>query len=248
LFERFTERARQAVVLGQEEAEALRHDYVGTEHLLLGILREREGVGAHVLEGFDVTLERVRGEVVRIVGVGQSTAPAAGHLPFEPAAKKALELALREAGKLGHTYIGTEHILLGLVSAKDGRSGQILRDLKVDPNRIRDELIRVSASVAPDVPPELSPPGEAAPSGSGFDEWVRVGPGSGVRRLLTVAAAHTLYDGRSGIEPRDVLLALTRDKEIGPVLADLGVDEPAVLRALERRRPPEAPPRASSGT
>ena len=235
------------MVLGQEEAGALRHDYVGTEHLLLGILREREGMGAHVLEGFDVTLDRARGEVVRIVGVGQSTGPVAGHLPFAPGAKKALERSLREALELGQTYIGTEHILLGVVSVADGRSGQILRDLKVDPNRIRDEVIRMSASAAPEAPPEVSPPREAASSGSGFEEWIRVGPGSAVRRLLMVAAARALDDGRSGIEPRDVLLALTRDEQIGPVLADLGVDEAALLRAIERRRPPEAPPRASAG-
>jgi hypothetical protein len=247
LFERFTERARQAVVLGQEEADALRHDYVGTEHLLLGILREREGAGAHVLEGFDVTLDRVRGEVVRIVGVGQSTVPVAGHVPFAPAAKKALERALREALKLGHTYIGTEHILLGVVSVEDGRSGQILRDLKVDPNRIRDEVIRITER-PPEAPAAVGPPGEAVPGGSGFDEWIRVGPGAGVHRVLMVAAARALDDGRSGIEPRDVLLALTRDEQAGRLLADLGIDGPAVLRAIERRHPPQAPPRASAGS
>jgi ATP-dependent Clp protease ATP-binding subunit ClpC len=246
LFERFTERARQAVVLGQEEAGALRHDYVGPEHLLLGILREREGLGAHVLERFDVTLDRARSEVVRIIGVGQSAAPVAGHLPFAPGAEKALELAVREALELGQIYIGTEHILLGVVSVDDRRSRQILSDLRVDPSRVRSEVIRISGAAAPEAPAEVSPPRAAAPSGSGFEEWIRVGPGSGVRRLLMIAAARALDDGRSAVAPRDVLLALTRDEQVGPVLADLGVDEPAVLKALGRRRPPEAPPRASA--
>src|SRR5688500_18289252 len=118
MFERFTERARQVVVLAQDEARALRHNYIGTEHLLLGLLRGEEGLAARVLESFDVTLEEVRALVARIVGEGEEVTT--GQIPFTPHAKKVLELSLREAVSLKHNYIGTEHILLGLVRKNDG--------------------------------------------------------------------------------------------------------------------------------
>ena len=113
MFERFTERARQVVVLAQDEARALKHNYIGTEHILLGLLREEEGLAARVLESLDITVEEVRAQVARIVGQGDEVTT--GQIPFTPRAKKVLELALREALSLGHNYIGTEHILLGLV-------------------------------------------------------------------------------------------------------------------------------------
>jgi ATP-dependent Clp protease ATP-binding subunit ClpC len=241
LFERFTERARQVVVLAQEEARTLKHGHVGTEHLLLGLLAEREGMAAHVLDSFDITLERVRGEVVRIVGVGEETS---GQTPFTVGAKQVLELALQEALGLGHTYIGTEHILLGLVRLGEGVSVRILLDCHAEPDRVRQAVIRMLSGGGAAAHAGAGP--QSPESGSGFDEWIRVGPGAAVRRLLMVAAARALDDGRSGIQPRDVLLALTRDEQTGPVLADLGVDDAAILRALERRRPPEAPPRASA--
>jgi ATP-dependent Clp protease ATP-binding subunit ClpA len=242
LFERFTERARRVVAHAQEESRTLKTGHVGTEHLLLGLLREGRGVAVQVLESSGITVDRTRGEVVRIVGVGQESA--ADQVSFTPRARKTLELALREALALGHNYIDPEHILLALTTIKDSSADRILRDCQADPQMIRAEVLRVITR-----PPEAvrpSPPAEPSPSANGFDEWIRVGPGSGVRRLLMGAAARALDDGRSGIEPRDVLLALTRDEQAGPMLADLGVDEPAVLRAIERRRPPEAPPRDPS--
>jgi ATP-dependent Clp protease ATP-binding subunit ClpC len=239
LFERFTERARQVVVLAQEEANGFKHDYIGTEHILLGLLREREGIAAGILGSFDITVERVRGEVVRMVGVGQ--AATAGQIPFTERAKKTLELALQQAIGLGQTYLGTEHILLGLVSLNEGPATQILGDLDVSPDKIRSEVVRTvsGTSAAPRSAAEEQPR-------SGFDEWIRVGPGAGARRLLGLAAGRALNDGRSEIESRDVLLALTRDEKIAPVLADLGVDEAAVLEALARRRPTRRPPPASA--
>jgi ATP-dependent Clp protease ATP-binding subunit ClpC len=230
------------VVLAQEEANALKHGYIGTEHILLGLLRDREGIAAHVLESLDITLERVRGEVVRTVGVGEEAV--AGQVPFTPGAKKVLELALREALGLGHNYIGTEHILLGLVSVNDGASARILADFDAAPDEIRNGVIRMLSGR--DAPAQPIATREPPMSRSGFEEWIRIGPGAGVRRLLMVAAGRALDDGRSEIESRDVLLALTRDEKIRPVLADLGVDEAKVLKALERRRPPEAPPQASA--
>src|SRR5437868_6146355 len=141
MFERFTERARQVVVLAQEEARTLKHNYIGTEHILLGLLREEEGLAARVLESLDITVERVRAQVVRIVGSGEEVT--SGQIPFTPRAKKVLELALREALSLGHNYIGTEHILLGLVRENEGVAARILLDFDAHSEKIRNEVIRM---------------------------------------------------------------------------------------------------------
>src|SRR5476651_2438989 len=141
MFERFTERARQVVVLAQEEARTLKHNYIGTEHILLGLLREEEGLAARVLESLDITVEEVRAQVARIVGQGDEVTT--GQIPFTPRAKKVLELALREALSLGHNYIGTEHILLGLVRENEGVAARILLDFDADSEKIRNEVIRM---------------------------------------------------------------------------------------------------------
>src|SRR3712207_5599961 len=141
VFERFTERARQVVVLAQDEARALKHNYIGTEHILLGLLREEEGLAARVLESLDITVEEVRAQVARIVGQGDEVTT--GQIPFTPRAKKVLELALREALSLGHNYIGTEHILLGLVRENEGVAARILLDFDADAEKIRNEIIRM---------------------------------------------------------------------------------------------------------
>ena len=141
MFERFTERARQVVVLAQEEARTLKHNYIGTEHILLGLLREEEGLAARVLEGLEITVEEVRAQVARIVGQGDEVTT--GQIPFTPRAKKVLELALREALSLGHNYIGTEHILLGLVRENEGVAARILLDFDADAEKIRNEIIRM---------------------------------------------------------------------------------------------------------
>src|ERR1700722_7384299 len=138
VFERFTERARQAVVLAQDEARRLRHDHLGPEHLLLGLLREEEGVAAHVLGAFGVALEPTRSEVTRLEGAGGEGARA--QTPFTPPAKKVLERALREALALGHTYIGTEHILLGLCGASDGVAAAILGAFGVSAGAARERV------------------------------------------------------------------------------------------------------------
>ncbi len=142
MFERFTEHARQVVVLAQEEARILRHNYIGTEHILLGLLREEEGLlAARVLQSFDITVERVRPEVVRLVASGEEAR--SGEIPFTPPAKEVLELALREALSLGHNYIGPEHILLGLVRESEGVAARILLDFDADSENIRNEVIRM---------------------------------------------------------------------------------------------------------
>jgi ATP-dependent Clp protease ATP-binding subunit ClpC len=141
MFERFSQRARRVVVLAQEEARMLDHNYIGTEHILLGLIREGEGVAGRALESLGISLEAVRQQVEQIIGRGQQ-APS-GHIPFTPRAKKVLELALREAQQLGHNYIGTEHILLGLIREGSGVAAQVLVKLGADLNRVRQQVIRL---------------------------------------------------------------------------------------------------------
>src|SRR6187397_2073129 len=141
MFERFTDRARRVVVLAQEEARMLNHNYIGTEHILLGLIHEGEGVAAKALESLGIALEGVRQQVEEIIGQGQQ-APS-GHIPFTPRAKKVLELSLREALQLGHSYIGTEHILLGLIREGEGVAAQVLQKLGADLNRVRQQVIQL---------------------------------------------------------------------------------------------------------
>ncbi len=151
MFERFTERARQVVVLAQDEARALKHNYIGTEHLLLGLLREPEGVARMVLESLEISLDRARSKVVEIVGKGDDPV-ASGQIPFTPRAKKVLELSLREALALGHNHIGTEHILLGLARDNEGVAAQILHAAGADAERVRVEIFRVIGAGAGGMP------------------------------------------------------------------------------------------------
>ena len=157
MFERFTDRARRVVVLAQEEARLLNHNYIGTEHILLGLLNEGEGIAAQALESLDIDLASVRDEVVKIIGQGQQSP--SGHIPFTPRAKKVLELSLREALQLGHNYIGTEHILLGLIREGEGVAAQVLQQLGAELQKVRQTVIQL-----------LSGPGgseEQSPKGAG---------------------------------------------------------------------------------
>ena len=141
MFERFTDRARRVVVLAQEEARMLHHNYIGTEHILLGLIHEGEGVAAKALESLGISLDAVRQQVEEIIGQGQQTP--SGHIPFTPRAKKVLELTRREAEQLGHNYIGTEHILLGLIREGNGVAAQVLVMLGADLNRVRLTVIQL---------------------------------------------------------------------------------------------------------
>jgi ATP-dependent Clp protease ATP-binding subunit ClpA len=143
MFERFTDRARRVVVQAQEEARSLNHNYIGTEHILLGLIHVDEGTAAKALESLGIGLEAVRQQVEEIVGVGKR-APS-GHIPFTPRAKKTLELSLRESLLLGHDYIGTEHILLGLLREGEGVAAQVLVRLGADLNRVRGQVVAVLA-------------------------------------------------------------------------------------------------------
>jgi ATP-dependent Clp protease ATP-binding subunit ClpC len=167
MFERFTDRARRVVVLAQVEARMLNHDYIGTEHILLGLIHEGEGVAGRTLESLDISLEAVRQKVKELIGQGQA-APT-GHIPFTPRAKKVLELSLREALQLGHNYIGTEHILLGLIREGEGVAAQVLQKLGADLNRVRQTVIQLlsgyTAGTTEDIPEEkwTSPSGPTCP-------------------------------------------------------------------------------------
>jgi ClpA/ClpB-like protein len=143
MFERFTDRARRVVVLAQEEARHLNHDYIGTEHILLGLIHEGEGVAARALTALDISLEAVRAEVTEIVGRGGDQP--GGHIPFTPRAKKVLELSLREALAFGHNYIGTEHILLGLIREGEGVAAQVLVKLGASFDRVRQQVVQLLA-------------------------------------------------------------------------------------------------------
>ena len=141
MFERFTDRARRVVVLAQEEARMLNHNYIGTEHILLGLIHEGEGVAAKALESLGISLEGVRQQVEEIIGQGQQ-APS-GHIPFTPRAKKVLELSLREALQLGHNYIGTEHVLLGLFRDEEGFAARIMHDAGIRHDAVRERVVEM---------------------------------------------------------------------------------------------------------
>ena len=167
MFERFTDRARRVVVLAQEEARMLNHNYIGTEHILLGLIHEGEGVAAKSLESLGISLEGVRSQVEEIIGQGQQ-APS-GHIPFTPRAKKVLELSLREALQLGHNYIGTEHILLGLIREGEGVAAQVLVKLGAELTRVRQQVIQLLSGYQGKETAEAGTGGRGGESGYPFD-------------------------------------------------------------------------------
>ena len=225
MFEKFTDKARRVVVLAQEEAKLLNHNYIGTEHILLGLIHEGEGVAAKALESLGINLDSVRDQVQEIIGQGQQ-APS-GHIPFTPRAKKVLELSLREALQLGHSYIGTEHLLLGLIREGEGVAAQVLTRLGADTNRVRQQVIQLL---------------------SGFQgkETVQVGgeqvaPQKGSQILdqygknLTQAAAEGKLDPVIGREREieRVMQILSRRSKNNPVLiGEPGVGKTAVVEGL----------------
>ena len=162
MFERFTDRSRKVVVFAQEEARLLNHNYIGTEHVLLGLVREGEGIGANALGAMGIALTDVRSEVEAIIGRGQ--APSTGHIPFTPRAKKVLELSLREALQLGHNYIGTEHILLGLIREGEGVAAQVLEKLGANLDRVRQIVLQLlSGYTVGEEVPQLEEPTPSQP-------------------------------------------------------------------------------------
>ena len=225
MFERFTDRARRVVVLAQEEARMLNHNYIGTEHILLGLIHEGEGVAAKSLESLGVSLESVRSQVEEIIGQGQQ-APS-GHIPFTPRAKKVLELSLREALQLGHNYIGTEHILLGLIREGEGVAAQVLVKLGADLNRVRQQVIQLLSGYQGKEPLTSGAPNEGTPSTSlVLDQF---------GRNLTQAARDGKLDPVIGREKEieRVMQVLSRRTKNNPVLiGEPGVGKTAVVEGL----------------
>jgi ATP-dependent Clp protease ATP-binding subunit ClpC len=225
MFERFTDRARRVVVLAQEEARMLNHNYIGTEHILLGLIHEGEGVAAKGLESLGISLEAVRAQVEEIIGQGQQ-APS-GHIPFTPRAKKVLELSLREALQLGHNYIGTEHILLGLIREGEGVAAQVLVKLGADLTRVRQQVIQLLSGYQGKETVVQGGPAEGTPSTSlVLDQF---------GRNLTAAAREGKLDpviGRDN-EIERVMQILSRRTKNNPVLiGEPGVGKTAVVEGL----------------
>ena len=235
MFERFTDRARRVVVLAQEEARLLNHNYIGTEHILLGLIHEGEGVAAKALESLGISLEGVRGQVEELIGQGGSSP--SGHIPFTPRAKKVLELSLREALQLGHNYIGTEHILLGLIREGEGVAAQVLVKLGADLSRVRQQVIQLLSGYA----------GSGGPMGAASE---KAGATTGSRgsesqsgslvldqfgRNLTQAAVEKKLDpviGRKR-ELERVMQVLSRRTKNNPVLVgEPGVGKTAIVEGL----------------
>ena len=225
MFERFTDRARRVVVLAQEEARMLNHNYIGTEHILLGLIHEGEGVAAKALESMGISLEGVRAQVEEIIGQGQQ-APS-GHIPFTPRAKKVLELSLREALQLGHNYIGTEHILLGLIREGEGVAAQVLVKLGADLNRVRQQVIQLLSGYQGKETVASNGPAEGTPSTSlVLDQF---------GRNLTQAAREGKLDPVIGRETEieRVMQILSRRTKNNPVLiGEPGVGKTAVVEGL----------------
>ena len=229
MFERFTDRARRVVVLAQEEARMLSHNYIGTEHILLGLIHEGEGVAAKALESLDISLEAVRAQVEEIIGQGQQ-APS-GHIPFTPRAKKVLELSLREALQLGHSYIGTEHILLGLIREGEGVAAQVLQKLGADLNRVRQQVIQLLSGFQGK---ESSQSAQAATTGGGES------PSSSLvldqfGRNLTQDARDGKLDPIIGRAPQieRVMQVLSRRTKNNPVLiGEPGVGKTSIVEGL----------------
>ncbi|MDN5719681.1 MULTISPECIES: ATP-dependent Clp protease ATP-binding subunit [unclassified Corynebacterium] len=241
MFERFTDRARRVVVLAQEEARALNHNYIGTEHILLGLIHEGEGVAAKALESMGISLEAVRTEVEDIIGTGGH--PPSGYIPFTPRAKKVLELALREALQLGHKYIGTEHILLGLIREGEGVAAQVLVKLGADLSRVRQQVIQLLSGYE-GTEPEAAPD-EPATAGVGQPSDSGAGGKPGQKsnslvldqfgRNLTQAAKDGKLDPVVGREKEveRIMQVLSRRTKNNPVLiGEPGVGKTAVVEGL----------------
>ncbi len=228
MFERFTDRARRVIVLAQDEARMLDHNYIGTEHILLGLIHEGEGVAAKALESLGISLDAVRDQVEDIIGRGQQ-APT-GHIPFTPRAKKVLELSLREALQINHSYIGTEHILLGLIREGEGVAAQVLIKLGADLNRVRSQVLQLLSGFQGKDPATSGAP-EAGPSASSATILDQFG------RNLTQAARENKLDPVIGREKEieRVMTVLSRRTKNNPVLiGEPGVGKTAVVEGLSQ--------------
>lgn len=246
LFERFTPAARRAVSNAQEQARALGHNYVGTEHFLLGVLHEAGSGASEVLRARGVSEDAFRDRLLELVPFDEQQERSGSQLPFTPRAKKVLELALREALALGTNAVGTEHLLLGVARDPESVAMRILAEgWDLYPEAIRGAVIE--ALPAGLIPPDRGVPVPTIERVERSMGGVQVVPSVPLRRLLMAAAAVALDDGRSEIDIDDVWLVLTREPTAIRLASELGVDEHKVREAIKRRDGVIDPPEASAG-
>jgi ATP-dependent Clp protease ATP-binding subunit ClpA len=241
MFEKFTDRARRVVVLAQEEARMLSHDYIGTEHLLLGLVHEGAGVAVVALESLGISLDDVRRDVEEMIGRGQHEL--SGHIPFTPRAKKVLELSLRESQQLGAGYIGTEHILLGLIREGEGVAAQVLVKLGADLNRARQQVLQILG--------ERTPREAGEPEAGGLREAAAGGLAGNEPRVRIVGSPAQLAEILNRLRSMDARLAAVERhlglgaREPGPATGEEPAREPGPAGAAEDEGPAaEAGPEA----
>src|SRR3989338_3673540 len=236
MFNKFTERARKVILLAKQEAKRFNHDYIGTEHILLGLLREGEGVAAAVLQSLGMNLNNIRLEVEKLVQIGPTTV-VSGDLPFTPKAKKVMELAMEEARTLGHNYIGTEHLLLGLIREGEGVASQVFMNMGLDLEKVREEVIKLLGSTTPGA--QFDPSGQSgAPTGSGPSSKTKTPALDAFGRDLTKLAKEGKLDpviGRDDEIDR-VMQTLSRRRKNNPVLlGEAGVGKSAIVEGLAQK-------------
>src|SRR3989338_6025674 len=232
MFNRFTERARKVILLAKEEAKRFNHDYIGTEHILLGLVREGEGVAAVVLQKMGISLQQIRLEIEKIVKPGPSTI-ISGDIPFDPKAKKAIELSGEEARALGHNYIGTEHILLGLIKEGEGVASMVLLNLGLDLDKVRQEIVEILGSATPGFNVGAQPTGQGYPSGA--KQASKTPALDAFGRNLTSLAKENKLDpviGRHNEIERVIQILSRRTKNNPVLLGEAGVGKTAIVEGL----------------
>jgi ATP-dependent Clp protease ATP-binding subunit ClpC len=230
MFERFTDRARRVVVLAQSEARLLQHNYIGTEHILLGLISEGQGVAAKALESLGVSFDAVRAEVEEIVGRGDESP--AGHIPFTPRGKKVLELSLREALQLGHNYIGTEHILLGLMREGEGVGAKVLQKMDIDLDQVRLKVVDLLSGYGPLT---ITKPAKVGPVVQSSSDYIFT---ERSLRAISFAKSEASKRGKESIDVQDILTALTREENaVSRLLAEKGLTTDSINDLLIKEDP-----------
>src|SRR5574343_477865 len=235
MFDRFTERARKVIILAKEEAKRFNHDYIGTEHILLGLIKEGESVAAAVLQNLGLSLDTIRLEVEKLVQFGPSTV-VSGDIPFTPKAKKVIELAMDEARRLGHNYIGTEHLLLGLIKEGEGVASHVLMNVGLDLNKVRSEVIKLLGSTTPSAEPGAPSMPMGGPGGGASGKSKTKTPAlDAFGRDLSQLARDGKLDpvvGRQDEIQRVIQILARRTKNNPVLLGEAGVGKTAIVEGL----------------